>query len=245
VTALVVTGVTEGVTTTAAVLARMWPAPVVFAELDPDGGDVGSWWDLAATPSSATAVAASGRGEWPIVVEHLHDVGDGLRVLPAPLRANEAHVAASEAVHRLLPVWALLDEVVIVDAGRAGHVLPAAVTHASLLVVVVRQVAGSQRATVARLERAACVVDEAHARALATRVVVIGAHPYPLAEIAEHVGAPCHMLAEDSLGAAVLAGRPTWSPRTLIRHRSRFALHRSAEPVAAELVHHVVALAAT
>ena len=219
----------QGVSTVAAALASTWPERCVLVECDPSGGDVGAWWDLPASPGLASTVAAAPT-DLSAICEHAPLVGT-THVLAAPVRAGEAAVTVTSAVQRLLPILAATTDIdVIVDLGRCGPALPPAVVHAAVVVVVARQVPGSTSATAAIVDRAADVLALCAARAVPATVALIGSDPYPAGEIARYLDADVHRIADDRLGAAVLAGRPATG-----RLATRSPLLRSTRPLAAAL----------
>jgi hypothetical protein len=218
----------RGCTTVCAAAALTWPNEVVLAELDPSGGDVGAWFDLPEEPALKSAVASAPAGEWPVVVEHARAVTPTLRVLAAPIRSREAAVVVNEASSRLIPVLSALEGTdVLADAGRATGGLGPVAAQAALVVIVASQVPGSPRATAATLDRAAGLVDVCAHRAMPVVVALIGDDPYPIHEISDYLGVPCQHIADDPLGAAVIAGRPATG-----RLASRSRLLRSAGDLA-------------
>ena len=227
-----------GVSTVAAALASTWPDQCVLVECDPSGGDIGAWWDLPASPALASAVAAAPT-DWMSIAEHAQPVG-AVQVLAAPVRTGEAAVTVASAVQRLLPILAGSTEIdAIVDAGRCGPALPAALAQAALTVVVARQVPGSTRATAAILDRTADVLALCAQRAIPTVVAMAGSDPYPAGEIARYLDVEVFAIADDRLGAAVLAGRPATG-----RLATRSRLLRSTRLLATAVHHQLASLTA-
>ena len=224
-------------TTTAFALASMWPTPdVVLVEADASGGDLAAWLDIPEQPGVATAVAMAPTGSWPVIEAQIQRHGS-LSVLPMPVRAGEAAVAAREAAVRLLPTLsALADLTAIADCGFCHpSQLSSAVTQAALVVVTIRQPATSPRAAAAHLDRVGEIVDALGVRALPTIAVVIGEEPYRASEISDFLGGPAAYLpvlvvADDAVGAAAVAGR-----ERVVRGFSRSHLAKTAGPAASEL----------
>jgi hypothetical protein len=199
----------RGVSTVAAALALTWPSEVLLADVDGSGGDLGAWFDLPATPNLTTAIAAASHPDWPTISAHTHFVSVGLRVLTAPLLTREATAATGEAANRLVPVLSAYPGVhVIADTGRSAGTLGPVAAQAATVVITIAQTPGSTRATAAIIDRTAELLDWCATRAMPTRLAVIGDDPYPTRDIEAHLGRPCHLIATDPLGAAVIAGRP-------------------------------------
>ena len=219
----------RGATTVSAAVALTWPGDVLLAELDPSGGDLGAWFDLPEEPALKSAVASAPAGEWPVIVQHARTVNPTVSVLAAPVRSREAAVVVAEATNRLVPVLSALDHAdVIADTGRTTSGLGPVAAQAAFVIIVASQAPGSARATAAVLDRTAGLVDVCVQRAMPAAVAVIGDDPYPIDEIGKYLGVPCHLIADDPLGAAVLAGRPATG-----RLASRSRLLRSASQLAA------------
>ena len=134
-----------GATTTALVLASVWPQPCIVLEADPSGGDLGLRMTDAAghpqlrpTPSFLT-LATDSRGGPAEVATHAQTTNGGVRVIPGLGNAEQAGgvsqmwggVAASVR-------GSAVD--VLVDAGRLSPQTPALtlVAIAQRLVLVVR-----------------------------------------------------------------------------------------------------------
>lgn len=219
----------RGITTTAAGLALASSRAVTVAEMDGTGGDLAAWWDLTQSPGIATAITGISSPDW--VTANSQRASSGIAVMPAPLRAQEANGTVNEALRTVLPTLSAYTEVTaIVDAGASTHVLAPAASQAALVVIVASQIAGSPRATAALLERTADLVDLCVSRALPTIVAVIGTDPYRLSDIESFVGTHCRTIADDPMGAAVIAGRPATG-----RLATRSRLLKSLTPIADEV----------
>src|SRR5215218_3878775 len=194
---------TVGITTTSVLLAASVPEghPVVLAECDPAGGDVASWAQLRDSPGWSTAVA-SGDRSWNGLQSHLQQMPSGLNVLVAPTHTAQAQVVTKEAAKRFGPLLRSMPDVtVIADCGRmVGEIAPW-VLAADLVLLVVRQAASSEGATVARVDRAGECLDALRASRLPVGVAVIGARPYPPNELASSLHADVFaVLPEDAAG---------------------------------------------
>ena len=208
---------------------------MLLTELDPSGGDLAAWLDLPEEPSLKSAVASAPAGEWPVITQHARQITPTLQVLAAPVRTREAAVVVAEATARLLPVLSVLDNIdVIADAGRTTDGLGPVAGAAALVVIVTAQVAGSPRATAAVLDRTAGLVDACTHRAQPVIVAAVGDDPYPTDEIASYLGVACHHIANDPLGAAVIAGRPA-TGRLASRSRLLRAATELGDRIRAEL----------
>ncbi len=220
---------TRGATTTTAALALAWSGAIVLAELDPSAGDLAAWWDLTESPGVGTAVTDLHRPDW--ITANSQQAASGVLVMPAPLRAREAAGAVSEATRSVLPALSAYHDVtVLVDAGRSTHVPAAATAGAAVVVIVAAQVPDAPRATAAVLERTGDLADTFANSAIDAVVAVIGCDPYPVGAIENYVGTTCHAIADDPLGAAVIAGRPATG-----RLATRSKLIRSIAPLATDL----------
>lgn len=221
-----------GVSTTIAALAAVWPEgrPLVLADVDPAGGDLGPRLDLAASPGLIT-LAASGRRELTAATfeDHLQELpGSDVRALVGPVAAEQALAALASTAGRLVGALKGLAADVLVDCGRLDPGSPALelARAADLVVLVTRP-----------------VVTEVHH--LTTRVagldlpgtvglVVVGDRPYGPIDVADSAGivGPLASVAHDPRGAAVLAGG--WDPASRALRKSE--LLRSARGVASLLL---------
>jgi hypothetical protein len=224
---------TAAATTTAMAVASSFPTgqSVVLAECDGSGGDVAAWAQLREAPGWATAVTDSDRSSTALFT-HVQQLPSGLRVLVAPTRPKVAGPALREAAARFGPVLASLPDVVTVaDCGRTAGDPSPWLGLAALVVLLVRQ-SSSAGATVARVDRAGELFERLQASNGAAGVVVVGAHPYPPAEVAAAVGGDLWgVLPEDPVGAGLVAG--AW---TLGRGAARCGLARAARPLAVGLL---------
>lgn len=224
-------------TTTAYALAAMWPSPdALLMEADPSGGDLAAWLDLPEQPGVATAVTMAPTGSWPVIEAQVQQHG-GLPVLVMPILAAEAAVASREAAARVVPTLSALTGVTaIADCGRClPSSLSPVVTQAAVVAVTIRQPSTSPRAAAAHLDRVRELVEALEARALPSVAVLIGEEPYRASEIAEFLGGqgaavPVLVLADDTVGAAMVAGRTRVG-----RGFERSHLARSAAAAAGEL----------
>jgi hypothetical protein len=221
---LVAVGSTKGspgATMFALALAARWPGESVLVEADPDGGDLGARCAIPDDPGIASLVLAARRGDAELA-DHTQRIGVGIDVLVAP-----AGAARSAATVEALPPAALvhtgLD--VLVDVGRLGGDSPAAgiVATADRIIVVCR-------GDLASVDHTA-----AYTRAVPqpgrVGVVVVGACPYPMAELADVFGVPVQVQAPiDHRAVAVLTGA-----RRAHRGWHRVGLAAAARTVAIDL----------
>jgi hypothetical protein len=214
-----------GVTTAVAALAATWPADraLVVVELDPAGGDLVVRFDLATEPGLVT-LAAAGRRDLgaETLLAHTQVLprrgeaagGDATRrVLTAPVSADQATAALTALRGGLPRTLDALDADVIVDCGRLDPTSPAydVAAGAQLLVMVTRPVVAEVHHLGARLAALASIP---------AAVVTVGDRPYPVAEVAEAVGAhPLGTLAVDGRPAAALSGDLANAERVLRRSR--------------------------
>ena len=230
-------------TTTAVALASAWPIgeDSLLIEADPSGGDLAAWFDLQSAPTLSSIVTRQGDGSWAEIERHTTLAACGLRLVPAPAGAGEAHQAVNQSAASLVPTLAAMSSsVAIVDTG-ARHLSPLVnpfLTAAAVTVLVHRQWPHSAGAAAARLRRLADQVEEAQATSSGLVVAVVGGVPFGIAEIdeflADAVGAtPAVALPVDELTAAVYAGRSGVSPRRLARLPLAKAAHALADSVRA------------
>ncbi len=245
----------DGTTTTSLAVASGWPdtEPPLVMEADPSGGSLAAWLDTPALPSLATVVtqftrpddaeAAAQTGRRTDVLAALepsvHRPSAGVAFVAAPTRSIAASRAVEEAATVVFPALAATDEfTAIVDTGRhGGHLpLPPVLRHSDVIVACHRQSAASARAGAVRLERFAEQIVHWSTGGRALIPMVIGDEPFDPDEIGRFLvarsdGAPIHalhVLADDPLAAAVLAGREGVSARRL----QRLPLMRSAADLA-------------
>ncbi len=238
-TIVAVTG--DCTTTTCVALASGWPTEpgVIVLEADPSGGSLAGWLDTPATPSLASAVAATTSG-----VRTVGDTVDsvvrrsrsGIRFVSAPVRSLPARRAIAEAGTAIIPELANRRHVVaLADLGRPSGEQPHLLRRAAVTVVVHRQTPASAEAESVRLERLVEQVEDVGGPIV---LAVIGCDPFDPDDVVRFIDASvpgaiiaaCR-LAEDPLAAAVLAGRTGVSAKRL----QRLPLMRSAARVAALL----------
>ncbi len=223
----------ERCTTTAVGVASAWPDPTVdpvVVELDPTGGDLAAWLGLLRSPSLSDVVAGQHWTAESAVIRHVQPALSGLDVLVAPTRAIESAAAVS-AAGPLLGTLAASSRPYVADLGRFPASLPAAVVGADVVVVSHLQHHGSAAAAALGLERLAERCEAIQRRSLPLIVAVHGAWPYQPDEIGTYLGndvrrpqrpsthnIPIVVVADDSVSAAVVAGRPG-SARRLARSR--------------------------
>lgn len=236
----IVTLIGDGTSTATLAVASGWQdaEPPLVVEADPSGGSLAAWLDTPAVPSLATVVAQLTRsrdrtaGSVVDIVDALqpsiHRPPSGIAFLGAPTRAIAAARAVEEAADVIFPALAETDELIaLVDAGRhPGHLpLPDVLRHSDVIVACHRQSRASARAGAVRLERFAEQIAMWSGGGRALIPVVTGDEPFDPDEIARFLvaqsnGAPIHavhVLADDPLAAAVLAGREGVSAKRLRR----------------------------
>lgn len=212
-------------TTTSVALAAAWTTgdDLVLVEADPSGGDLAAWFDMPVEPSLSSVVTRVLDGAWPDVERLTRLAANGLRVLPAPSSVAEASQAIDEAARTVVPVLSTLAApITVADVGRHAQLPNPFLSAAASTVVVHRQSTQSSGAAAVRLQRLIEHVDRAGRTTSSVTVAVVGAEPFPIAEIerflAEHVGStPVIGLPVDDLAAAVLAGRTGVSAKRLAR----------------------------
>lgn len=241
-----------GVTTTATVLAAVWPATALLADCDPSGGDValrlrdehGGWLagDRGVVGLAAAARMQSGRLD---VDEQVQTAVGGLPVLVG--------VDSPAQATRIGGLWPMIATAlaqvptmdVIADCGRLLPGLPSehVVARADLLLLVARPTVESVAHLRHTLE-ALMNVDPSRSRLLHVAVVgATGSLDRDIAQVRDALsdvvsaGAEFGGLANDAAAAAGLAGTPT-------RGLDRSALVTSARRLAHDLyarVHDAVA----
>jgi hypothetical protein len=233
-------------TTTCLAMAAGWPVDdgALILEADPSGGSLAGWLDTPNSPSLATIVANS-RGApadevMSTVVAMTHRSDSGIRFVSAPFRSLPAHRAIEEASETVVPALAAAGLVVLADLGRRdpGHLPTSVVESATATLVVHRQHSASAAAAAVRLDRLVEMVEVLAVSAQHLVLAVVGDDPFEPAEIAQHVDtsvpgalADAVTLADDSLAAAVLAGRAGVSAGRL----RRLPLMRSAAGLVSRL----------
>lgn len=215
----------DACTTTSVALAAAWPISedVVVVEADPRGGDLAAWFDMPVSPSLSTVVTRVLDGAWPEIERHTRLAASGLRLIPAPARAGEAHQAVEEAARTLVPTLASLrSPVTIADTGPLGSAVNPFVGSAAVTIVVHRQSSQSSRAAAVRLQRLAEQLESFASRPSAIVVAVVGAAPFAIDEVGSFLAGNADVnaiigLPVDELAAAVLGGRTGVSERRLAR----------------------------
>jgi hypothetical protein len=147
-----------GTTTTAVVLASVWPQPdVVLIEADPDGGSLVTRFDLPADGLGLTSLAGAGRHRLSpgLVWEHTQTLPGGLRAVPASPAPAQAATAVSQLARTLAAELAGTPDVHgVVDCGRLGVASPARpiADAADVLLLVCRPRLEELRLVLLRLE---------------------------------------------------------------------------------------------
>lgn len=223
-----------GATTAALALAATWPRPALFAELDPDGGDVryrlsaSDGEPLDAEPGLHTFAAQVMDG--PDVRDFTQELPGGLEVLVGLPSAEHSE----QVERRWAPIGALLEATngrdVIADCGRLTPLSPAEelFPYAAALLLVTRPTVDGVAHLRARIE----AMDDAPP----IFVAVVTGHadnrsPRQVQGILDDADLPATVLgrvAYDPFGAGTLAGE--WSDRL-----SRSWLMRSARDLAGKL----------
>lgn len=231
-------------TTTAVALASTWPLSddVIIVEADRSGGSLVGWLDTPPTPSLSTIVAnthtfdTSPGAAWFAVDAMVRRSASGIRFIAAPVRSREASRAIGEAGTALFPLLATLDQpTVLADCGRhtPADRLPTMVSCASAIVVVHHQADVSAAAATVRLDRLAELVEAVASLGVPLFVAIVGDRPFDLDEIERFISADgshqltAYSLADDTLSAAVFAGRTGVSAKRL----DRLPLMRSTRPL--------------
>ncbi len=112
-----------GVTTTAVLLAAVWPHQACLAECDPAGGDLPSWLPAGdGTPlrpdvGVVSLAAATRHSHQPELPEHLQIAAGGLPILVGA-GSRRQHQALAEASADLAHVLSTTDWAVLADCGR-------------------------------------------------------------------------------------------------------------------------------
>lgn len=220
-----------GVTTAVLALAAVWPPDrqVVVVELDPDGGDVAAWWDLAAQPGLLSYAAAGRRDLRPdTILAHTQPLpGLGrVEVVAGPASPEQAEAALTTLLAAGLGegLDALAEVDVLIDCGRLrpGSPLVGLLNSIALLLLVGRPTL----AEVAHLRPRVAAL-----RSRRPALLLIGDQPYGAEEVTAALDVSVlGVLAHDPRGAATLGGR-----REASRGLARSKLVRSAVPVAQHL----------
>lgn len=224
-----------GVTTAVTSLAATWPVDrdLVVAEIDPAGGDLVVRFDLATEPGLVTLAAAGRRQLGPdTLLAHTQQFPIALdegrpsrQVLVAPVSAEQAGASLGALRTGLAGALSALDVDVLVDCGRLDPSSPAydVAAGADLLVMVTRPVVAEVHHLSSRL--ASLQVPNAS-------VLTVGERPYPVAEVAQAVGARAlGTLPDDPRAAPALTEGHPQAVRLLRRSR----LMRDARALAESL----------
>lgn len=220
-----------GVTTLSVALAAVWPdrqAECMVVEVDPAGGDIGTWFDLPLTPGLVSIAARSRLDDDPeLVWRHVQRLPGGLPVVPAPVRADQARAALTtlDAAH-LRRASEPEHAVVVADCGRldAGSPATPIAAAADRTLVVTRAQTTDLMHVASRVPDLVRTFHDLH-------LVLVG-HGHAPDEVARDLGVPIIGTApDDRRDAALLAGSPM--PRTSWLSRRR--LSRSAARIAAAL----------
>lgn len=230
-----------GVTTSAILMAALWPRPAVLVEADPAGGDLRYWYSdeharpLRADRGVVSLLTARGQQEGLAagagLAAHMQTLPGGLPVLVGP--DGPAQVEATQGLwDRLASSTAEHDGHVVVDAGRLTN--RATLAHTMPLLRACDLTLLVCRATVPSLAHAKELFNLLQTLELPTHLLLIGAdrdredaasviacHP-------EHV----HLLPTDPTAAESLAG--AWS-----RRLDRSHLVSAARNVASDLYTHL------
>lgn len=202
----------SGVSTTALMLAAVWPGPgprPVVIEADCAGGDVGGRCWLPDTPGLAS-LATQARGGAAHPPEHATGLPCGVQVVVSPAGRHLASVAVDLLASADPRRW-VGEDTVIVDVGRLEPDAPSGrlVTAADVLLVI----CGGDEASLLRLRDARLPAEWA-------RLVLVGGSRYSGEEIAGSAGLPLAAeLPWDARAAAVVWGdspqRRGWTRRGL------------------------------
>lgn len=217
-------------TTTCVALTAAWSiVDAVILEADPSGGSLTGWLDTPTSPSLATIVANTGSHHTGVgeTIEALTQrSASGIRFIAAPIRSIPAHRAIEEAETTVIPWLTVADTVVFADVGRhhGADRLPIVMNSAATTLVVHRQEPSSPGAAAVRLERLVETVAQIARLGTPLVLAVIGHEPFDPEDVARFVdeSSPGTLdafvrLADDTLSAAVLAGREGVSAKRLRR----------------------------
>lgn len=227
-------------TTTCLAIAASWVDDVVVLEADRSGGSLSAWLDTPGTPSLSTIVANAPVTR-PTITAMTQRSSTGIKFIAAPIRSRAAATAIREATTKVFPELASPEHsAVLADIGRysASDSVPAILALSELIVLCHRQEPSSTAAATARLERLLEVVKTLAPLGLPIVLTIIGSDPYDPAEIASFVRdsapdalATVHLLPNDELASAVLAGRVGVSAKRL----RRLPLMRAASDLSATI----------
>ncbi|MBV8236032.1 MAG: hypothetical protein JO075_10065 [Acidimicrobiia bacterium] len=220
-----------GASTAALAVASVWPRDrkVLFAELDPAGGELAARFALAPDPGIVQLGAAFRHALSPEEVwSNAQKLPGGVPVLVGPASAQQGH-ALGHLWEHLGPVLAALpDTDVIADCGRLepGSPILELAGHATVVVLAARPTLEGVAHLRARLAAPVAPVSDAP-----TGIVLTADRPYSAAEVEAAVGVKViGVLPRDDRAAAMLNGQPG-SASAL----SRTALVRAARDMAAAI----------
>ena len=158
---------------------------VLFAELDPAGGEVAALMvekKVSFDPGLMSLAASSRRGEPPaeIVMQHAQMLPTGVNAILAPPSAEQAAIALGGVGMRLSSALAKMPAAVFADCGRWDPRQPSSdrVTGSSLVIVVIRP-------TVTSIEHARSMLNPLAAMTKKISVILVGDKPYGPAEVGE------------------------------------------------------------
>jgi len=224
-----------GATTLAVALASVWRSTgrsPLLVEADPDGGVLAARFGLGHRPS-LTEIGVRAR-----TTIRPDDVWQAAQALPAPggdgaVPVVVAHPSADQCQAALRTVGprlgalldALADHDVIADVGRLrpGSPALALVEQSSLVLLVLRP-------RLEEIDAAAQRVAALNERGL-VRLVLVGEHPYPRADVASVLGvAVAGVIGDDARSAVALRGDAS------VHGVARLPLLRSARALALDIV---------
>ena len=235
-----------GVTTTALLLAALWPAPVLLVDADPAGGDVAlrlpgpAGRPLDAERGLLTLLPLARRGLVPdVLFQHAQLISGGTSVI-AGLGGPEQAAAVGGLWDTLARAFAECPVDVIVDAGRAHSQsvhLPV-LRRADVVVSTLRPTVAAVVHTREQLRGLGPQLrrPDGSAPRLATLIVHDARRPEEVAEAAAAIGAELpsveHLghLALDSVGAGIFEGRPRSHPERTMLVRSGRAIVSALVP---------------
>lgn len=223
-----------GVTTLAAGLAGIWPAPRRLAELDPAGGVLAAAAGRAAEPGLVSLAAAVRRRPDPgLLDDHCQELLGDVPVLCGPPSAEQAR-SALPMLSPILERLAELDGCAVVDCGRLdpGSAALPVFTSATLPLLVVRPRLVDLHAAAEWLR--------GPGRSHPAGLVLLGSGPYTQDEISEALGVgvvgqvPWEPEAAEAILVEPISSRrlsrsaPARSLRTLSGHLSELLTASSA-----------------
>lgn len=234
--ALVGTKGSPGTTTLALALGAVWPRPVVVAECDPSGGDIGTRFGLPSDPGMASFVLAVRQDRArpgstsDRMVEHTQELPGGLRVIVGSPAGDSALALDEELARTGGPFGSLGDPVsdVILDCGRfmAGASGQLALLRTVATVVLVAKPEAAS--LVFAHWMAAKISDQRPDRASGLVLAVTGDRPMPPAAMADALSIDLlGAVPVDPVGAALVGGKPgrrrALARSALISTATRFA----------------------